>query len=196
MQQREIANRQFTQARKALAAGEYTKAAELFTKVVEAQPGRNWAWFWLGSTYYKLGEYDLALYNFSKGIGQPYCHLARGFAYRAKGMEDMAWQDFDIALPVMIDALRNIDGATMFDYADDPLRQSWDLSAEQRLSRMIGRLREIAGEDFGYDAEASAEENEQAIAAWEDWYKNSDKIEFTPDAKLVPVPTAVEQIEE
>jgi tetratricopeptide (TPR) repeat protein len=190
-----------------LAAGDYEEAARLFVTVVEVQGGRNWAWFWLGKAHYELGEYDKAIYEFTKVIDMfakhewvpHYCHLARGQAYAAKGMEDMARHDLEIALPPMIEALRNIEGATMFDYADDPLYRSLPKekrpTAEQSLAMMINRLRIISGQNFGYDPDGSTEGNEQAIVAWEDWFKNSGKIEFTADAELVPIPTAVEQIE-
>jgi hypothetical protein len=88
----------------------------------------------------------------------------------------------------------------LFDYADDPLYRNLPKdkrpTAEQSLAMMINRLRIITGQNFGYDPDVSAEENEQAIAGWEDWFKNSGPIKFTADAELVPVPTAVEQMEE
>lgn len=196
----EIANMLFKNARYALAEGKYEEAAELFAKVVEVQGGRNWAWFWLGEAHYKLGEYDKTIYEFTKVIDifaehksvPHYCHLARGQAYAAKGMKDMARHDLGVALPLMIETLRNIEGAMMFDYADDPLYRSLPKekrpTAEQSLAMMINRLRIISGQNFGYDPDGSGEENEQAIAAWEEWFKNSGEIEFTPDAVLVPIP--------
>jgi len=205
MKKGKIAGEHFKPARHALADGQYAKAAELFAKVVEVQGGRNWAWFWLGKAHYELGEYDAAIYEFSKVIDMfskhkvvpHYCHLARGLAYAAKDMKDMARRDFDVALPVMIDALRNIEGAILFDYADDPLYRNLPKdkrpSAQQSLAMMINRVRIITGQIFGYDPDASAEENEQAIAAWDDWFKNSGGIKFTPDAELVPVPARHEQ---
>jgi len=116
----EIAQQSFNEARMMLAAGEHEKAIELFNSVVEIQPGRNWAWFWLGKAHYELGQYDPAIYEFSKVIDMfskhevvpHYCYLARGLAYAAKGMEEMARQDLSVTLPVMIDALRNIKGAS------------------------------------------------------------------------------------
>lgn len=202
-----IAGKNFTNARHALAAGDYEEAAELFAKVVEVRGGLNWAWFWLGRAHYELGEYDAAIYEFTKVIDMfaedelvpHYCHLARGQAYGAKGMKDMARKDLGVALPIMIEALRNIEGAAMFDYADDPLYRNLPEeqrpNAQQSLAMMINRLRVISGQNFGYDPDGSAEENEQAIAAWEDWFKNSGEIEFTPDAVLIPVPEAVEAVE-
>jgi len=201
-----IAQQNFDEARMMSAAGEYEKAAELFKNVVEIQPGSNWAWFWLGKAHYELGEYDSAIYEFSKVIEMltksfkvvpHYCHLARGLAYAAKGMKDMARRDFETGLPVMIDALRNIKSATSFDYADDPLYK--DLpedkrpTAEQSLAMMINRLRLITGQNFGYDPGKAVVENEQAIAAWEDWFKSSGRIQFTPDAELVHIPMAPSQ---
>jgi len=203
-----IAGKNFTNARHALASGDYEEAAELFAKVVEVRGGLNWAWFWLGRAHYELGEYDAAIYEFTKVIDMfaedelvpYYCHLARGQAYAAKGMKDMARKDLGVALPIMIEALRNIEGTALFDYADDPLYRNLPKdkrpTAEQSLAMMINRLRIITGQNFGYDPDVSAEENEQAIAGWEDWFKNSGQIKFTPDAELVPIPTTIEQIEE
>ncbi len=114
-------------------------------------------------------------------------------------MKDMARHDVGVALPLMIETLRNIEGATMFDYADDPLYRSLPKeqrpNAQQSLAMMINRLRIVTGQNFGYDPDGSAEENEQAIASWEEWFKNSGEIEFTPDAVLVPVPETVEAAE-
>lgn len=194
-----VAGTNFDNARLALAAEEYEQAAELFAKVVEVQSGRNWAWFWLGKAHYQLGEYDAAIHEFSKVIDMfakhkaalHYCHLARGLAYAAKDMKDMAQRDLDVALPIMIDALRNTKGAFTFDYADDPLlrdgpNDEWP-TPPQSLAMMVNRLRIVSGQNFGYNPNASAEANEQAIAAWEQWREHSGEIEFTPDAELVPV---------
>ncbi len=188
MKEGEIAGEQFKQARHALAEGQQAEAAELFARVVEVQPGRNWAWFWLGKAHYELGEYDTAIYEYSKVIDMftqkkavpHYCYLARGHAYAAKGMEDMARQDFSVALPVMIETLRNVEGAFIFDYADDPLlrdgpKDKWPTAA-QSLTIMIDRLRIMTGQNFGYDPDAGAEEKEQAISAWEQWYQNSTQF--------------------
>ncbi|MHC4739964.1 MAG: tetratricopeptide repeat protein [Planctomycetota bacterium] len=201
----EVAQQKFNEARKALVAREYEKAIELFKKVVEIQPRRNWALFWLGQANYKLSEYNAAIHEFSKvidmfskfNISPHYCYLARGFAYQAKGMEEMARRDFDIALPVMVDALKHIEAASLFDFADDPLLLGGGLQEghkkpgkEQSLAMMVNRLRIITGQNFGYNPDAAPEENEQAIAAWETWFENSGEIRFTPNAELVPVPGA------
>jgi hypothetical protein len=194
------ADRYFHQGRLALASGDYDEAAELFEYVIEKQPGRNWAWFWLGKTYYELGEYDLAIEKFSNAMikGLPYCLYAQGLAYAQKGMDDAAKDNLGKALPWMIRALREPTGAAMFEYADDPrLREGrYRPTEEQILARMINRLRVATGQNFGYDPDASAEENEQAIAAWEDWFETSGQIEFTPDAELVPVPAGPDQMGE
>ncbi|MHC4432442.1 MAG: hypothetical protein ACYTBS_11440, partial [Planctomycetota bacterium] len=153
----------------------------------------------LGKSHYELGQYDAAIHEFSKVVVMSadsevvphYCHLARGLAYATKGMKNMAQQDLNIALPIMIDALRMTEGATLFDYADDPLyrglAESERPSAQQSRAMMVNRLRIVSGQNFGYDPGASAEANEQAIAAWEKWHENSGEIDFTPDAELVPV---------
>jgi tetratricopeptide (TPR) repeat protein len=189
----------FRRARYALAAGQYEQAVELFEYVVEKQPRRNWAWFWLGSAYYELGEYDLAIQMFSKVIEMmgsvSYCNYARGLAYGQKGMHDAAREDLAKTLPWMIQALREPTAAAMFEYADDPtLRDGKSQPTEQQIIvRMINRLRIITGQNFGYDPNISIEENEQAIAAWEDWFKKSGQIGFTPDSELICVPAGPEQ---
>jgi len=202
-QEGEITKEQFKQARHALADGQHHEAAALLAKVVEVGSGHGWAWFWLGKAHYEMGEYDAAIYDFSKVIDRKsfdvvrhYCHLARGLAYRAKGMTEMAQRDFDIALPVMIGALRNIKGAFMFDYADDPLfgdgpKEKWP-TAPQSLTAMIERLRTATGHNFGYRPDATLEEKERAIAAWEEWHEQSGQIKFSSDAETVGVPKATE----
>ena len=196
----EIAGANFREGRLALAAGQYEQAAELLAKVVELQPGRNWAWFRLGQAHYQLGQYDAAINEFSEVIDMitehqvvpHYAHLARGLAYAAKDMKEMAQRDLDIALPIMIDALRKTQGAVLFDYADDPLYRNLSEadrpSAQQSRAMMVNRLRIVSAQNFGYDPYAGAEANEQAIAAWEQWLQNSGKIQFSPDAELVPIP--------
>ena len=189
----QVADKYFRQARYALVSGDYGKATELFEYVVEKQPGRNWAWFWLGKTYYERGEYNLAVEKFSKVIemmGGTYAFYARGLAYAQNDMEDASRKDLEKALPWMIRTLRQPTAAAMFEYADDPrLRDGGIRPTEQQiLVRMINRLRIVTGQNFGYDPLASAEENEQAIAVWEDWFRSSGQIEFTPDAELIAVP--------
>ena len=189
MNQDENANEQFEQANQALADGRYTEATALLGKVVKVQAGRNWAWFWLGRAHYELEQYDAAITAFSQVIEMfaqfktvpHYCHLARGLAYRATGVEEAAKNDFEVALPVMIDALRNPKGANLFDNADEPLSKSKDLSEKQRVDRMIMRLRQVTGQNFGYDPDASVPEKERAISEWEQWFENSGQIEFVPD---------------
>jgi hypothetical protein len=111
-------------------------------------------------------------------------------------MTDMARLDFEKALPKMILALREVQAASSFDLADDPLIRADGMregcheapTKEQSLAMMINRLRTITGQNFGYDPVADAEVNEQVIAAWEDWFNNSGQIKFTPDAELVDIP--------
>jgi hypothetical protein len=199
----------FEEARRALAGGDYIKAVESFSKTVEIQPGRNWAWFWLGRAHYELGEYDSAIWKFSKVIdmfrsnewGASYCYFARGLAYAKKGMKEAAEEDIGKALPQMILSLRNIKAAALFVLADDPLLCADGMregchkapTKEQALAMMINHLRIVTGQNFGYDPNASTEENEQAIAAWEDWLNNSGEIKFSPDAELVAIPEAVKE---
>ena len=179
MKQQAIANKDFPAARHALTAGEYERAAELFKKVVEIQPRRNWAWFWMGKAQYELGEYDQAIFAFTKVIDMfgdqwpcLYCHLARGMAYRRSKMPAMATRDFAKALPNMVLALRHIEEGSMFDYAEDPLhRGSRKQTKEQSFARMIERLREVTGQNFGYDPEGTPEHKKEVISAWEQWWE-------------------------
>lgn len=198
----EDAGRYFHQARLALSSGDYDEAVELFEYVVEKQPGRNWAWFWLGKAYYEQGQHDLAIEKYTKALDMmgevPYCCFARGLVYGAKGLEDAAKEDLSKALPWMMRALREPTAAAMFEYADDPrLREGrYQPTEEQILARMINRLRMVTGQNFGYDPGAGVEENERAIAAWEDWFEAGGEIKFTPDAELVAVPAGGEQMAE
>jgi len=183
MNKDETAQSNFEEARQALAAGEYLKAVEFFKRVIEVQPRRNWAWFWLGRAYYELGEYDLAIYNFSKVLDmmgdQPYCRYARGLAFAAADMQAVAKKNLGKALPTMILALRQIEAAVLFDLADDPLRCADGFldegchegpGKEQSLAMMVNRLRTVTGQNFGYDPDAGAEEIERVISAWENWW--------------------------
>ncbi|MFB0524394.1 MAG: tetratricopeptide repeat protein, partial [Phycisphaerae bacterium] len=196
LQATQTADECFNQATQALARGDYAEAAELFEFVVEHQSGRNWAWFWLGKAYYEQGKYGLAIEKFSKVIDMmtdvPYCNHARGLAYAQLGMHEAATEDLQVCLPWMVRALRERSAALLFEYADNSLLRYGKNKPSERdvVIHMINRLRIITGRNFGYYLEASAEENEQAIAAWEDWFKKSGQIKFTPDAKLIPIPAA------
>ena len=207
-----IAQGYFEDARRALAGGDPVRAAKLFNKTIEISPRRNWAWLWMGIALYESGDYDAAIYRLSKVIDMiaendwtiPSYHFARGLAYQAKGMTDMARLEMEKVLPKMILALRNTKAASSFDLADDPLICADGMregchkapTKEQILAMMINRLRIITGQNFGYNPDVSAEENRQAIAAWEEWYEKSGEIEFTPDAELIRIPEAVEETEQ
>ncbi len=80
----------------------------------------------------------------------------------------------------------------MFEYADNPrIRYGEDRPTEpQMVARMINRLRLITGQDFGYDPTATAEQNETAIAAWEQWLATDGSICFAPEAAPVVAPPA------
>ncbi len=191
MKEEKAAQELFDPARYALADGDYETAADFFEQVVEAQPGRNWAWYWLGDSYYELGEYEAAREAYAKVIdmfsefeGQPYyCYYSlysRGLAYAQLGMLDEAREDFDRVIGVMIRYLRDPMGPNnrpnVFDYADDPRnRGRRGITAEQSVWEMIKRLRHITGMHFGYDPEATPEQNEKAIAAWEQWWQLHSK---------------------
>ena len=179
-----IAQKHFDEARRALFEGDYIRAIEYFHNVVKIQPGRNWAWYWLGRTYYELGEHEKAIESISKfcsgGVLSCY-NLTRGLAYQKIGMEEAAKKDFGIALRAMINGLRHINSprASLFNLADDPLIHADGFikgghdkpSKEQSLTMMIERLREVTDENFGYDPQGTAEEKEKAISAWEQWWQ-------------------------
>jgi hypothetical protein len=108
-------------------------------------------------------------------------------------MTDVAKLDFEKALPKMIQALRSPKVAQTFDLADDPLIAADGMcegcheapSAEQSRILMINRLRIVSGRSFGYEPAATAEENETAIAAWEQWFETDGAINVTLDAELL-----------
>jgi len=184
-QDEEIADQKFDEARKLLAKGEYAQAANLFESVIQLQPGLNWAWFWLGQAQYKSGQYDKAIDAFTKVIDMlasikmvpHYCYLARGLAYRAKGMEEKAKADFAIALPIMLVSLSYIDGAMMFDYADNPLYQylpdDQRPTKEQSFARMTERLVEVTGQNFIYNPGMTLKETGRLIREWHNWWQQN-----------------------
>ena len=187
-----VAGANFKSAGYALAGGDYKKAAELFESVVAVQPGRNWAWCWMGQAYYELGEYDNAIEAHSKVInmmgGPAYSHYARGLAYAMNNMPEAAREDIKKALPSMMRGLRHIEATSMFDNVDDPRRTGNKGSEQQRFVKMINRLRMATGQNFGYDPESSPEKIEEAISAWEQWYQSSGEIHVNPEAELVGIP--------
>jgi len=196
----EMARECFRQGTHSLASSDYAEAAELFEFVTKHQSGRNWAWFWLGSAYYGQGKYQSAIENFTKvlemfkahgGGDEPvnYCNYARGLAYAQLEQQVAAKADLQVCLPSMIRTLRIPSAGKMFEYAENPLIRygEYEPTESQMVSNMINRLRLITGQNFGYDPDAGADANDQAIAAWEQWFENSGEIRFTPDAELISV---------
>lgn len=195
MKKEEIADRDFSKAIDLLAEGDYIQATELLTNVVEIQPRRNWAWFWLGHAHYKLGQYDTAIYEFTKVINmfrffsKPlYCYYTRGLAYAEKGMGTVAEEDLMVALPEMIKGLRNQKAAYMFDYADDPIfkkrsDREQELIKQVIVLNMISRLRKITSQNFGADLTGTNDVSEEVIIKWENWYKTSPAIQVDHDYK-------------
>lgn len=184
------ADRRFDQATHALAHGDCAEAASLFESVVAYQPDRNWAWFWLGAAYYKLGRHELAIERFNTlaemygGHPYAYCNYARALAYAQLGIQEQAQADSQVCLPWMVFALREPSATTMFDYAEDPLLRysgRWP-SERDAVSHMIDRLRMLTGQSFGYDPDGMDREKADAIAAWEHWLESDGRIHFTPDA--------------
>jgi tetratricopeptide (TPR) repeat protein len=95
----EAADNNFQRGKQALREGEFETAVSLFEHVVNNQPRRNWAWYWLGRAHYELGEYDLAIYEFTKTLeivgSFSYCHYSRALAHSQKGMDHAAKEDLD-----------------------------------------------------------------------------------------------------
>ncbi len=177
MKDQEAAPAKFDEAGTALAADDYEKAERLYAETVKLEPRMNWAWFWLGCAQGKQAKYDQAIGSYTKVMElfrkvdadtPHYAYLARGLAYRAKGMEAQAKPDLAVALPVMIDVLRHTAGALMFDYADDPLyRKHPKPTPEESRAKMYERLRLATGQ-APTDATAS---DEPRIMFWENWWK-------------------------
>ena len=55
---------------------------------------------------------------------------------------------------------------------------------------MINRLRIVSGQNFGYDPDASDQENEAAVSAWEQWLESDGCINVTFDVELIGIPVA------
>jgi len=178
----------------AFAGGDYAEAARQFEMALGWD---SWAPFWLGSAYYHLGKYDLAIYNYNKEFDiwaksgsdskLSYCSYARGLAYACSGNLEAAQADLQACLPDMIRTLRTPSGGQMFEYAENPMIRygKGKLTDEVMVIKMINRLRLVSGQNFGYDPAASAEENELAIAAWEQWLADGGSINVTFDAPPV-----------
>ena len=180
----------FREGTYALARGDYATAAEHLEQAIGYD---SWAWFWLGSAYYNLGQYEPAIENFNKLVevwkvhGQdskiPYCNYARALAYVRIGNLETAQADLQLCLPAMIQTLRTPSAGFIFEYADNPMvRYGQHKPTEPEIvTKMIDRLRLVSGRNFGYDPDATAEENEAAIAAWEQWFADGGPINVTFD---------------
>jgi len=185
----------FEQGTIALIQGDYAEAARQFEQALEYD---SWATFWLGSAYYGLGQYDQAAEYFGKMLKDfggdnkpvPFCNYALGLAQAQGGHHEAATVNFHACLPAMIQTLRIPSGGRMFEYADNPkMRYGQYKPGEQEMvANMINRLRIVTGQNFGYDPAGSEEQNEAAVAAWEQWFKTDGQIRFTPDSPQIEVP--------
>ncbi len=200
--EREAKGESFKQGAQALARGDYAEAA---TRLEEAIGYDSWAPFWLGSAYYGLGQYQSAITNFTAVLDLykkhvpdwpvPYCSYARGLAYAASGNLEAATTDFQTCLPAMVKVLRNPSAGYTFEYADNPMIRygQHEPGNEESVVKMVNRLRLISGRNFGYDPDGTPEQNEAALAAWEQWFNAGGQIQYTPDVELLPVPGATPQ---
>ncbi len=200
-EQRETKREYFDKGALALVRADYTEAVRQFEQALEWD---SWATFWLGSAYYELGQYDQAtecfatmLQNFGGATKPvPFCNSALGLAQARAGHLEAATANFQACLPAMIQTLRDPartpSGGRMFEYADSPtVRYGLYRPSEQEIVvKMVNRLRIITGQNFGYDPARTNEQNEAAIAAWEQWFQTDGQIRFTPDAELLPVPVS------
>jgi tetratricopeptide (TPR) repeat protein len=202
----EQAGEAFRDGLRALLDGKYVDAVEALELSVAHEPRRNWAWFWLGSAYYGLGQYDQAVEKFTRvleilkvagGGGDeplPYCHYARGLAYAGLSQSEAAQADLALALPAMIQTLRIPSTGALFEYADNPrVRSGYRPSEREMLIHMVNRLRVATGQNFGYDPLATAEDNETAVTAWEQWFETDGRVNVTFDAELLSTATAVKR---
>jgi len=185
----------FRQGAHALARGDYEQAVENFEYIVRNDEFSNWAWFWLGRAYYGLGRYDRAVERFTRildalGDAYPcrYCNYARGLAYARLGRTEAAEADLRVCLPAMIHTLTIPSSGWLFEFADNPMiQQGRDMPTNAEIvTNMIHRLRLITGQDFGYDPNATTEENEAAIAAWERWLGDDGQIRLPTDGWPAP----------
>ena len=133
----------------------------------------------------------------SKGIWRrarkpvPFCNYARGLAYAKSGNMEAAKADFQACLPAMIKTLRTPSGGAMFEYADNPLIRYGQYQPGEREMVSQDDQSPPAHHRAGFRLRSQRhgrEQNEAAIAAWEQWFKDGGQIQFTPDAKLLPVP--------
>lgn len=188
-------HKSFERGTAALIRGDDAEAAK---ELEQALDGDSWATFWLGSAYYGLGQYDSAITYYRKMLKDfggdkkpvPFCNYALGLAQGMNGDQGGAKANFEACLPAMIKTLRIPSGGTMFEYADNPTIRygRYSPSEQDMVSKMINRLRIVSGQDFGYDPTGTKEQNEAAIAAWEQWFKADGQVKFTPDAPQVEVP--------
>ncbi len=182
---RQEADQRFDQGVQALAGCDYAKAIENLEFVVKHDRHRNWAWFWLGRAYDESGRYEEAAEKFTRVIetlGQAYpcyyCYYARGMAYAKLGKEDEARSDLQACLSSMIYTLRTPSTGWLYELADDPrIAQGKAVPGDREIvARMVARLCLITGCDPGFDPNATDQENETAIRAWEHWFKVDGQV--------------------
>jgi len=194
---RRTAAKRHVAAMRLVAEGDFASALPLLTSAVKLHPDCWRAWLAIGWGQYCSGDYDAAIKAYTqvieimtkRGFVAIYSsfHYARGVAYARQGMTDQATQDIRRCLADMVYRLRTPERKWLLDFAEQ-LSGSMKFTKQQMLARMINRLRQVTGQNFGYDP-TTPERTEQAIAAWEKWCRTDGQVRFDFEAELVPIPS-------
>jgi len=80
--------------------GEYDRAIADFTSLINMNPDSGEAYYSRGEVYIDKGDCDKAIADFTRdiGLGDIYCHFARGLAYAKIGNNSEAMADFDVII--------------------------------------------------------------------------------------------------
>jgi len=82
-QDTEGANESFNLGRKALEQGDYKRAIEYFREALQKDYKKTEAYYWIGYSYQKLGDFDEAINNYKETIN--YCPEMLQLAYTGMG---------------------------------------------------------------------------------------------------------------